>query len=104
MENDINPVDPGAAWPVLLHAVTHSLPSSWQPRRPQPEWDRAFSGRAHIESAFGAGTDAARTWAVEALAFSETLIRGYDGLENVVQTGRTVLREHGPKGKKQFDS
>jgi hypothetical protein len=47
------------------------------PRREQPEWDRDFSGRAEIQTAFSHKMDKARQWAVEAVAFSEILKDGF---------------------------
>lgn len=85
-----------------LFAGVKNLPGSWNPRRPQPEWDRDFHGRADITSHFGAKSDKAKEWMAFALTFSAALIDGYEGLDNVIQTGRAALKQHGPKGKSQF--
>lgn len=97
-------IDPSSDWKTLITTVGEKLPASWHPRRPQPEWDRAFSGSAEINDQFGSGADKARTWALEALAFSDAVREGFGGMEGVVEFSRTVAKEHGPKGKNQFDS
>lgn len=53
------------------------LPSSWGPRREQPERDRDFSGKAEIRAEFGRGSFRAIEWVVTATAFSEIIKGGY---------------------------
>jgi hypothetical protein len=91
----------------LMSKVT-KLPDTWMPRREQPEWDRDFSGRAEIQTHFGAKTDKAVTWMREAVAFSETLKGGFrqDPTED---DSRLIafakdMRGHIAKGKQQFDA
>ena len=85
----------------MMQAVTQ-LPPAWMPRREQPSWDRDFNGKADINAQFGHKTEAAREWLAFALAFSETLTSGYEGLDNVRKAGRDALMLYGPKGKHQF--
>lgn len=87
----------------MLKAVANDLPETWSPRREQPEWDRDFSGRAEIHHQFSTGGDKARDWMAFALAFSSTLIDGYEGLDNVRQAGLSAIKTYVPKGQKQFD-
>jgi hypothetical protein len=90
-----------------LMAKVTALPDTWMPRREQPEWDRDFSGRAEIQTAFGHRTDKAVTWMREAVAFSDTLKLGFreDPKED---DSRLIafakdMREHIAKGKVQFE-
>lgn len=58
--------------------VTTVLPKSWNPRRPQPEWDRYFGGKASITEHFGHKTDRAKQWLDEAMAFSGIVLAGFE--------------------------
>lgn len=86
----------------MLITVANTLPENWGPRREQPEWDRDFNGRADIQSHFQTKSDKARDWMTYALAFSETLVSGYEGLPEVRKVGRDALALYTPKGKYQF--
>lgn len=96
-----------ADWSDLMNAVTE-LPPTWQPRREQPEWDRAFTGRADMQVQFSARTDTARQWLVEALTFSEILKAGFRSEECTDDSGLrsfgAMMRHHIAKGKQQFDA
>ncbi len=52
------------------------IPASWEPRRPQPSWDRTFTGKADIVANFKGKTDKWNTWMREAAAFSMVLKEG----------------------------
>jgi len=86
-----------------MFAAVKTLPGTWGPRREQPEWDRDFGGNADIQWHFSHRTDKAHEWMAFALGFSSTLIDGYEGLDNVIKTGREAIKTYVPKGQKQFD-
>ncbi len=88
----------------MFTALKETIPGSWGPRREQPEWDRDFGGNADIQFHFANRTDTAHMWLAFCLNFSETLIGGYEGLDNVRKVGLEAVKTYVPKGKKQFDA
>lgn len=88
----------------MFKALQETIPASWGPRREQPEWDRDFGGNADIKFHFSHRTDTAHMWLAFCLNFSETLIDGYEGLDNVRKAGLTAVQTYAPKGKNQFDN
>lgn len=88
----------------MFAALKADIPNTWGPRREQPEWDRDFGGSADIQFHFSHRTDAAHMWLAFCLNFSETLIDGFEGKDNVLQFGRETVKAYVPKGKKQFDN
>lgn len=88
----------------MFAALQKDIPGSWGPRREQPEWDRDFGGNADIQFHFANRTDTAHMWLAFCLNFSETLIEGYEGLDNVRKAGLEAVKTYLPKGKNQFDS
>jgi hypothetical protein len=59
------------------------LPKTWAPRRPQPSWDRDFTGSADIMTQAEAGTDKMKTHITEAVAFSEIIMHGMTESERI---------------------
>jgi hypothetical protein len=88
---------------MMMKAVTDTIPGTWIPRREQPEWDRDFNGNADVRWHFAHRTDTAHQWLAFCLAFSDTLVQGFEGLDGVVKFGRETTTQYVPKGTKQFD-